>query len=98
MKCHKDKESTSQTKFNFFAFLLCGSYYIYKRNFIIGIPIYILTIIIPLNYYFFIGLCCGFFTNMVKYKTNVLGIILSVISILLFVILKLMRLYFIGGM
>lgn len=84
--------------FNFFAFLFCGTYYFYRGSYIIGLLLYVISIAIPMKYYFLLGLCCGFFSGSVKCKISVGSIILSIVSVIVFVALKLVRLYYIGGM
>ena len=92
------EEKEKEDGFNFWAFLLTGIYYIYRGKYPLGIFFLIITILVPLNYYFIIGLCCGFFTSVVKYKATVLSIVLSSVSVLVFIVLKTARLYFLGGM
>ena len=94
----QNKDNAKFQKFNLGAFLFCGTYYIFKGKYLIGLLLLTLTILIPMTYYFFVGLCCGFFTDVVKSKLNVVGIVLSILSVILFVVLKLVKLYFTGGM
>lgn len=84
--------------FNFIAFLLCGVYYIGAGYFIPGLIMLIITIIVPASGYFIIGLCCGFISNNLKSNASVLSISLAVLSCVLFVVLKLVRIYYTGGM
>lgn len=93
-----ENEKNVVSKFNIGAFLFCGTYYIFKGRYLTGIVLFALTVAIPMTYYFFVGLCCGFFTNVVKSRVSIMGIVLSIFSVILFVVLKLVRLYFTGGM
>ena len=84
--------------FNFPAFLFCSTYFIAVGHYLIGLVLFLLTAAVPMTYYFFIGLCCGFFSGGIRSRVSGGSIILSIFSVVVFVVLKLARLYFIGGM
>lgn len=93
----KKKKKVKDLSFNPCAFLFTGSYLIATSRYILGVITLIVTSAISLKWYFFIGLCCGFIVPRNRSGISVLSIVLSCLSAIVFVILKLVRLYYLGG-
>lgn len=93
----KKKKKVKDLSFNPCAFLFTGSYLIATSRYILGVITLIVTSAISLKWYFFIGLCCGFIVPRNRSDISVLSIVLSCLSAIVFVILKLVRLYYLGG-
>lgn len=91
------KKKVKDLSFNPCAFLFTGSYLIATSRYALGIILLIVTSAISLKWYFFIGLCCGFIVPRNRSGISVLSIVLSCLSAIVFVILKLVRLYYLGG-
>lgn len=88
-----------EDKFSFTAFLLGGSYYIFKQRYRLGLAFLLVDIIIPINFYFLVGLIGGFFVGRVRTEQvpTVKNYIFFVGSIILFVVCKYIRLRVLGG-
>ena len=93
----KKKKKVKDLSFNPCAFLFTGSYLIATSRYALGVITLIVTSAISLKWYFFIGLCCGFIVPRNRSGISVLSIVLSCLSAIVFVILKLVRLYYSGG-
>jgi hypothetical protein len=93
----KKKKKVKDLSFNPCAFLFTGSYLIATSKYALGVITLIVTSAISLKWYFFIGLCCGFIVPRNRSGISVLSIVLSCLSAIVFVILKLVRLYYLGG-
>lgn len=93
----RKKEKVKDLSFNPCAFLFTGSYLTATSRYALGIITLIVTSAISLKWYFFIGLCCGFIVPRNRSGISVLSIVLSCLSAIVFVILKLARLYYLGG-
>lgn len=93
----KKKKKVKDLSFNPCAFLFTGSYLIATSRYALGVITLIVTSAISLKWYFFIGLCCGFIVPRNRSGISVLSIVLSCLSAIVFVILKLVRLYYLGG-
>ena len=93
----KKKKKVKDLSFNPCAFLFTGSYLIATSRYALGVITLIVTSGISLKWYFFIGLCCGFIVPRNRSGVSVLSIVLSCLSAIVFVILKLVRLYYLGG-
>lgn len=93
----KKKKKVKDLSFNPCAFLFTGSYLIATSRCTLGVITLIVTSAISLKWYFFIGLCCGFIVPRNRSGISVLSIVLSCLSAIVFVILKLVRLYYLGG-
>lgn len=93
----KKKKKVKDLSFNPCAFLFTGSYLIATSRYALGVITLIITSVISLKWYFFIGLCCGFIVPRNRSGISVLSIVLSCLSAIVFVILKLVRLYYLGG-
>lgn len=93
----KKKKKVKDLSFNPCAFLFTGSYLIATSRYTLGVITLIVTSAISLKWYFFIGLCCGFIVPRNRSGISVLSIVLSCLSAIVFVILKLVRLYYLGG-
>lgn len=93
----KKKKKVKDLSFNPCAFLFTGSYLIATSKYTLGVITLIITSAISLKWYFFIGLCCGFIVPRNRSDISVLSIVLSCLSAIVFVILKLVRLYYLGG-
>lgn len=93
----KKKKKVKDLSFNPCAFLFTGSYLIATSRYALGVITLIVTSAISLKWYFFIGLCCGFIVPRNRSDISVLSIVLSCLSAIVFVILKLVRLYYLGG-
>lgn len=93
----KKKKKVKDLSFNPCAFLFTGSYLIATSRYALGVITLIVTSAISLKWYFFIGLCCGFIVPRNRSGVSVLSIVLSCLSAIVFVILKLVRLYYLGG-
>ena len=93
----KKKKKVKDLSFNPCAFLFTGSYLIATSKYTLGVITLIITSAISLKWYFFIGLCCGFIVPRNRSGISVLSIVLSCLSAIVFVILKLVRLYSLGG-
>ena len=93
----KKKKKVKDLSFNPCAFLFTGSYLIATSRYALGVITLIVTSAISLKWYVFIGLCCGFIVPRNRSDISVLSIVLSCLSAIVFVILKLVRLYYLGG-
>lgn len=93
----KKKKKVKDLSFNPCAFLFTGSYLIATSRYALGVTTLVVTSAISLKWYFFIGLCCGFIVPRNRSGISVLSIVLSCLSAIVFVILKLVRLYYLGG-
>ena len=93
----KKKKKVKDLSFNPCAFLFTGSYLIATSRYALGVITLIVTSAISLKWYFFIGLCCGFIVPRNRSDISVLSIVLSCLTAIVFVILKLVRLYYLGG-
>lgn len=93
----KKREKVKDRSFNPWAFLFTGSYLIATSKYTLGVITLIITSAISLKWYFFIGLCCGFIVPRNRSGISVLSIVLSCLSAIVFVILKLVKLYYLGG-
>lgn len=93
----RKKEKVKDLSFNPCAFLFTGSYLIATSRYVLGVIALVVTSTISLKWYFFIGLCCGFIVPRNRSGISVLSIVLSCLSAIVFVILKLVRLYYLGG-
>lgn len=93
----KKKNKVKDLSFNPCAFLFTGSYLIATSRYVLGVIALVVTSVISLKWYFFIGLCCGFIVPRNRSGISVLSIVLSCLSAIVFVILKLIRLYYLGG-
>lgn len=91
------KKKVKDLSFNPCAFLFTGSYLIATSRYALGATTLVVTSAISLKWYFFIGLCCGFIVPRNRSGISVLSIVLSCLSAIVFVILKLVRLYYLGG-
>ena len=93
----KKKNKVKDLSFNPCAFLFTGSYLIATSRYALGIVALVVTSVISLKWYFFIGLCCGFIVPRNRSGISVLSIVLSCLSAIVFVVLKSVRLYYLGG-
>lgn len=93
----RKKEKVKDLSFNLCAFLFTGSYLIATSRYALGVIALVVTSVISLKWYFFIGLCCGFIVPRNRSGISVLSIVLSCLSAVVFIVLKLVRLYYLGG-
>lgn len=93
----RKKERVKDLSFNPCAFLFTGSYLIATSRYVLGVIALVVTSVISLKWYFFIGLCCGFIVPRNRSGISVLSLVLSCLSAVVFIVLKLVRLYYLGG-
>lgn len=93
----KKREMVKDLYFNPCAFLFTGSYLIATSRYVLGVIALVVTSVISLKWYFFIGLCCGFIVPRNRSGISVLSLVLSCLSAVVFIVLKLVRLYYLGG-
>ena len=93
----REKDKVKDLSFNPCAFLFTGSYLIATSRYVLGVIALVVTSVIALKWYFFIGLCCGFIVPRNRSGISVLSLVLSCLSAVVFIVLKLVRLYYLGG-
>lgn len=96
------KEEVSEARytgsFGLFPFVFTGMYYIWHRKYLFGIFLVILCSIIPLKGYFIVGLVVALFCGKVRGGVATFGsAALSILLGILFVVLRVLRLVFTGG-
>lgn len=93
----REKDNRYTGTFGIFPFLFTGMYYAWHCKFLFGSFLVALCIILPLKWYFIVGLVVSLFCGKVEGSATYGSVIISILLGILFVIIKILRFVFTGG-